>query len=142
MTVREAQNEIIEEFEFLGDSWEDKYAHIIALGKELPTFPEEHKNEATRVHGCQSQVWLLPNFDGTVLTFNTDSDALIVKGLTALLVRVYSGKTPSDILQTPIDFIQKIGLDSHLSMNRANGLSAMVKKIQHYAATYERTLHK
>lgn len=138
MTPNDIQQEILEEFDFLGE-WEEKYRHIIQTGKELSAFPEEFRTQEYRVRGCQSQVWLYPtwNADTHTLTFSADSDAAIVKGLIALLLRIYSGQTPTIILTTEPDFMKFIGLDSHLSQNRTNGFASMVKQIKMYALAYQ-----
>ncbi len=129
------QQAIIEEFAFLGE-WMDRYQHIIDMGRKLPDFPEEWKTEENRLHGCQSQVWLhAEQRDGRVY-FQAISDSAIVSGLIALLLRVYSGRRPEDILRTPPDFIAEIGLARHLSPTRSNGLHAMVQAIRNTAGKY------
>ena len=131
-TIAEAKQSIIEEFS-LFDDWVDRYEYIIELGKALKGLPEECRTEQFRVKGCQSQVWFRPQtIDGQII-YEADSDAMIVRGLIALLLRVYSGRSPEDILNTPPDFFDHIELGSHLSGNRANGLHAMVNFIQSYA---------
>lgn len=135
-TVQQVQDRIVREFNLFQD-WTDRYEHIINLGKKLPPIDEAHRIEDNKVHGCQSQVWLHAEKQGDVIHFQADSDALIVKGLIALLLRVYNDRTALDILQTDPTFITKIGLDRHLSPTRANGLGAMLKKIKLYAATLE-----
>ncbi len=135
-TVQQVQDRIVREFNLFQD-WTDRYEHIINLGKKLPPIDEMHRIEQNKVHGCQSQVWLHADKQGDVIHFQADSDALIVKGLIALLLRVYNDRSPSEILQTEPAFITKIGLDRHLSPTRANGLGAMLKKIKLYAATLE-----
>jgi cysteine desulfuration protein SufE len=135
MTPQEQQLAIIEEF--LGyDDWEDKYRHIIKLGRDMPPFPEEHRTEDNKVRGCQSQVWLQAEFKEGNVIFCGDSDAAIVKGLVALALRVYSHQTPRDIVSTQPDFIAKIGLDTHLSPNRTNGFASMIKKIKTYGIAF------
>lgn len=133
-TVQQVQDRIVREFNLFQD-WTDRYEHIINLGKKLPPIDEVNRVEENKVHGCQSQVWLHAEKQGDIIHFQADSDALIVKGLIALLLRVYNDRTASDILQTDPTFITKIGLDRHLSPTRANGLGAMLKKIKLYAAT-------
>jgi cysteine desulfuration protein SufE len=136
LSIQETEDEIAEEFEMLGD-WQEKYQHIIELGKSLKDFPEEQKTDENKVRGCQSNVWLIANLEADNIIFKGDSDALIVKGLVALVLRVLSGHTADDILQAPINFIERIGLQSHLSPTRNNGLAAMVKQIKYYALAYK-----
>jgi cysteine desulfuration protein SufE len=138
LTIQQTQERIVREFNLFQD-WTDRYEHIINLGKKLPPMDEQHRAEVNKVHGCQSQVWLHADGDAGLVKFQADSDALIVKGLIALLLRVYNGRTPSEILLTEPTFITQIGLDRHLSPTRANGLGAMLKKIKLYAATLEPT---
>jgi cysteine desulfuration protein SufE len=135
MNPQEIQTQIVEEFSFL-ENWEDKYQLIIDLGRELKPMPEAHKTEENKVRGCQSQVWLFPVFENGKLFFEADSDAIIVKGLVALLMRVYSGQSPKAILDTPLFFIDAIGLSSNLSPTRSNGLASMAMKIKLYAADF------
>lgn len=124
--------ELKQEFDQFSD-WEDKYKHIIQLGKTLPEMKEDLKTEEFKVKGCQSQVWLYPEvIDGKII-FHADSDASIVKGIVSLLIRVYSDATPDDILATKPDFLKDLGLAEHLSMSRANGLTSMIKQISMYA---------
>jgi len=136
-----AQDQLIQEFSKIS-SWEGRYQHIIALGKQLPPLAEEFKIEDLKVKGCQSQVWLKARFENDPtdgikkIYFTADSDAMIVKGLIALLLRVYSGRTPKEILDTSPEFIKELGFESHLSPSRANGLQAMVKQIKYYALAY------
>lgn len=136
MTPQEIQNEIISEFE-LFDNWDDKYAYIIELGKQLPPLEEKYKTEENLVKGCQSKVWLHGYKKDDKVFFKADSDALIVKGLISLLLRVYSGQPAKVIAQTEPYFIQKIGLQQHLSMTRANGLASMVKQIRTYGVALQ-----
>ncbi len=127
--------DLIDNFTFF-DSWEDKYRYIIELGEELPELPSEFLTEEWKVKGCQSQVWLVPqkNSDGTI-TFLGTSDAMIVKGLISIVLCIYSGKTPQDILDIDIDNIfSSLGLHEHLSPSRRNGLESMIEKIRNYAA--------
>ncbi len=135
MTIPEIQDEIVEEFEFFSD-WEQKYQYIIDLGKDIPPFPEQFRNEDHIVKGCQSQVWLRSDKEDDVLRFQADSDAFIVKGLVALLMRVYDKQSPEDILKEELTFVDRIGLGSALSPTRSNGLASMVKKIKTYAVAY------
>jgi len=131
--VRAAQEEIVEEFS-LFDNWMDRYQYIIDLGRRLPTFPDELRTEENRIRGCQSQVWFVAEKKGDRLEFRAISDAAIVSGLIALLLRLYSGRKPRDILDTPPDFVHALGLDSHLSPTRSTGLSSMLDAIRGFAA--------
>ncbi|HEY9886686.1 MAG TPA: SufE family protein [Vampirovibrionales bacterium] len=135
------QEQIIKDFSRF-DSWEEKYKYLIKLAKEVPAFPEEHRKEDNQVKGCQSQVWLFASLEGSQVKFVADSDAMIVKGLIALLLKIYSNKSPQEILQTEPSFFKEIGLDQHLSMNRANGLAAMVKQMKFYALAFQSILSK
>lgn len=125
--------ELIENFEFLGD-WEDRYRYIIELGRKLPEFNAEHRVENYLVRGCQSQVWLICEKQGALLSFNADSDAHIVRGLLGIILMMYSNKSAQDILGVDAKAVFKeLGLDQHLSPSRANGLNSMVQRIQAYA---------
>ncbi len=132
-TTADAQQDIIDEFAFFGD-WSERYQYLIDLGRKLPEFPEELKREEYKVHGCQSQVWLVPEGDASCMRFKAISDSAIVSGLIALILRVYSGRTAREILDTEPDYIQSIGLAKHLSPTRSNGLVAMLKTIKGHAA--------
>jgi len=136
MTINEIQDEVISEFEGF-DDWMDKYQLLIDLGGEQEPLDEKYKTEQNLIDGCQSRVWVQcdKEADGT-LTFTAESDALIVKGIVALLIRVLSGHTPKEILDADLYFIEKIGLKEHLSPTRSNGLLAMVKRIKAYALAY------
>ena len=135
MTINEIQDEIIEEFaEFT--EWMDKYQMLIDLGNELDGLDAEYKNEQNLIDGCQSRVWLQCDIKDGKLVFTADSDALITKGIIALLIRVVSGHTPKEILDTDRYFIERIGLHQHLSPTRSNGLLSMVKKIKAYALAF------
>lgn len=135
MTINEAQDEVIEQFQDFTD-WMDKYQLLIDLGGELEPLDAKYKTEQNLIDGCQSRVWLqCDDVDGK-LVFTADSDALIVKGIIALLVRVLSGQTPKDILDVDLYFIDRIGLREHLSPTRSNGLLAMIKQIKAYALAY------
>lgn len=136
MTINETQDEIIEEFSGL-DDWMDRYAYIIELGNSLPPFPEQEKTPENLIEGCQSRVWIAASRDGKEIKFEGDSDAMIVKGIVALLLRVLSGHTPDEILNADLYFIDRIGLKEHLSPTRSNGLVAMVKDIRNYALAYK-----
>lgn len=127
--IKKAQDELIEEFEFF-DGWIDRYQYIIDLGKKLPEFPEDWRTEDNRIRGCQSQVWLKTEQNSNRLEFRAISDSAIVSGLIAILMRVYSGRPPRDIIDTPPDFIKEIGLDEHLSPTRSNGLNSMIQAIK------------
>ena len=135
MTINEAQNEVVEEFEDFTD-WMDKYQMLIDLGNELDVLNEKYKNDSNLIDGCQSRVWLQCDLVDGKLQFTADSDALIVKGIIALLIQVLSGHTPNEILDADLYFIDKIGLKDHLSPTRSNGLLAMVKQIKAYALAY------
>jgi cysteine desulfuration protein SufE len=128
-SAQSEQDAIIEEFAFFGD-WTERYQYLIDLGRKLPPFPEELKIEQYKVSGCQSQVWLVADGDARALTFRAISDSAIVSGLIALLLRVYSGRSAAEILDTPPRFIEAIGLAQHLSPTRSNGLAAMFKRIK------------
>ena len=136
MTITELQDEVIEEFSGL-DDWMDKYQMLIDLGNDLKVLDDKYKTESNLIDGCQSRVWLqCDEVDGR-LVFTADSDALIVKGIIALLIRVVSDHTPQEILDTELYFIDKIGLKDHLSPTRSNGLLAMIKQIKMYALAYQ-----
>jgi cysteine desulfuration protein SufE len=134
--IADAVANIIAEFG-LFDDWLDRYEYIIELGRKLEGLPPERRTESSRVKGCQSQVWFHAQARDGRIFFEADSDAMIVRGLIALLLRVYSGRRPQEILATPPDFFEKIELGSHLTGNRANGLHAMVKHIQGYARSFQ-----
>ena len=149
MTLSQAQQEIVDEFALFSD-WQDRYEHLIELGKDLPLIAPEQKTEENIVRGCQSRVWLSAEYrastplrpssgqalsEGTV-HFTADSDAMITKGIVALLVRVLNDRTPQEILTTPLTFIDAIGLREHLSPNRSNGLVAMLDQMKRYAVAY------
>ncbi|MBV2167825.1 MAG: SufE family protein [Bdellovibrio sp.] len=136
-SIKERQDQVIQEFSAL-TQWEDRYKKIIDLGKTLPELSEDLKTEQNIVKGCQSQVWLVAhlNEQGQVV-LQGDSDALIVKGLVGLLLRVYSGATPSEILSTPPEFLRALGFEGNLSPSRANGLHSMLKQIKLYATAFE-----
>ncbi len=130
---------LITEFNQFKD-WEDRYRHLIDLGKKLPAMNEVHRLEENKVKGCQSQVWLFAELKGDKIFFEADSDASIVKGIVALLVYVYSGSTPDEILTTRPTFLEEMGLREHLSMSRANGLNSMMKQISFFAMAYKAKL--
>lgn len=129
-----AQDAIIEEFACFGD-WTERYQYLIDLGRKLSTFPEDLKTEQYKLHGCQSQVWIVPSGNAARLDFQATSDSAIVSGLIALVLRVYSARAAENILATEPRFIEAIGLSSHLSPTRSNGLAAMLKTIKAYART-------
>ncbi|MDF1559891.1 MAG: SufE family protein [Bacteroidales bacterium] len=136
MTIYELQEQIIEEFAQFGD-WMERYEYLIEMGRELPPFDETHRIPDFLIEGCQSKVWLYPSFDDGVITFEADSDALITRGIVALLVKVFSGRTPDEILGTDLYFIDRIGLKENLSPTRSNGLLAMIKQMRLYALAYK-----
>ncbi|MBO8476026.1 MAG: SufE family protein [Bacteroidetes bacterium] len=135
-TINEIQDEIIDEFSGLTD-WMDKYSYIIEMGNALPPLDEKHKTPDNLIDGCQSRVWVNATYEDGVIRFDADSDAIIVKGIISMLVRVLSGQTPSAILDADLYFIDEIGLKEHLSPTRSNGLLAMVKQIKMYALGYK-----
>lgn len=122
------------------NDWEERYKHLIDLGKKMPAMEEAHRIPANLVKGCQSQVWLHADLVGDKIFFQADSDASIVKGIVALLIGVYSGSTPDEILTTKPTFLEDIGLREHLSMSRANGLNSMMKQISFFAMAYKAKL--
>ena len=127
-SIKHKQNQIIDEFNFFED-WSEKYQYLIDLGKSLPEFDQSNKIDSNLIKGCQSKVWLNSSFSDNMVIFEADSDAIISKGIISLLIRVFSGHNPKEILDANIDFIEKIGLNSHLSQTRANGLLSMIKQI-------------
>ena len=135
MTINEIQDEIIEEFSGL-DDWMDKYQLLIDLGNELAPLDERYKTEQNLIDGCQSRVWLQADYEDGLIHFTAESDALIVKGIVSLLIRVLSDHTPQEILDADLYFIEEIGLKEHLSPTRSNGLVAMVKQIRAYALAF------
>lgn len=138
MTINEIQDEIIEEFSYY-DDWMDKYEHIIGLGKELNLIDAAHKTDDKLIKGCQSRVWLHAEYINGKIIFTADSDAIITKGLVSLMIHVLSGQTPSEIAHADLYFIDKIGLKSHLSPTRSNGLLAMLKQMKLYAVALQAT---
>lgn len=136
MTIKEKQNELIEEFSFL-DDWEQKYEYIIDLGKELKGISEDKKIDENLIRGCQSKVWIDARFEDGKLFFDADSDGILPKGIVALLVQIYNGHGTQEILDSDFDFIGEIGLQEFLSPSRANGLMAMTKQIKFYAVAYQ-----
>lgn len=136
MTTKETAEKIIEEFSYF-DDWMDKYAYIIELGKALPIIDEEYRQDKYLIIGCQSNVWLQADYRDGKLYFKADSDAIITKGIIYLLIRVLSERTPQEILDADLDFVDTIGLTSHLSPTRSNGLLSMIKQIKVYALAYQ-----
>jgi cysteine desulfuration protein SufE len=132
MSINEVQDNIIEEFS-LFDDWMDKYNLLIDLGKELSAFDPKHKVRDFLIEGCQSKVWLHPSFDGKLITFTADSDAIITRGIVALLIKVLSNRSPVEIINSDLYFIDRIGLRQNLSPTRSNGLLSMVRQMKLYA---------
>jgi len=139
MTIEERENEIVEEFSMLSD-WMDRYSLLIELGNDLTDFEEEHRSNQNLIEGCQSKVWLYAWEKDGLIYFMADSDAIIVKGIVALLIRVLNGRTPDEILEAPLAFVDAIGLKEHLSPTRSNGLVAMIKQMRMYALAYKTKL--
>ena len=139
MTIKEIQEEIIDEFSMF-DDWMDRYEYIIDLGKSLPIIDDQYKLDENLIKGCQSKVWLFSELENEIIKYTADSDAILTKGIAALLLRVYSGQKPNDILTAETSFIDKIGLKEHLSPTRANGLVSMVKQIKMYAIAQQTKL--
>jgi cysteine desulfuration protein SufE len=135
MTINEVQDKIIDEFS-LFDDWMDKYNLLIDLGKELPVIDPKYKVKDFLIEGCQSKVWLHPDFDGNIITFRADSDAIITRGIVALLIKVLSGRTPQEIISADLYFIEKIGLRQNLSPTRSNGLLSMVRQMKLYSMAF------
>ncbi|MGK0323537.1 MAG: cysteine desulfuration protein SufE [Psychroserpens sp.] len=136
MTITEIQDEIIEEFAMF-DDWQERYQYMIDLGKTLPLINPEYKTEDNIITGCQSKVWVNASMNDDKILFTADSDAIITKGIIAILIRVFSNQHPKDIIEGNTDFIDQIGLKEHLSPTRANGLVSMIKKIKMYALAYQ-----
>ena len=135
MTIQQIQNDIISEFQMFRD-WTQKYEYIIDLGKNLPVINDQFKTEENIIKGCQSKVWLYAENIDNKLIFTADSDAIITKGIIAILIRVFSNQSAQEIIDAEVDFIDEIGLKEHLSQTRANGLSNMIKQIKLYAIAY------
>lgn len=135
-TIEQTEAIIVDEFS-LFDSWDDKYEYIIDLGKKLAPLPDEFKTEENKVKGCQSTVWLTADYTDGKVYYRAESDAVIVKGLISMLIRVLSGHTPDEIMNAKMDFINKIGMTSHLAQTRSNGLLAMVRQMKHYALAFK-----
>ena len=139
MTIKEIQEEIVDEFSMF-DDWMERYEHLIALGKSLPLIETQYKTEENIIKGCQSKVWVHGALDQQKVVFTADSDAILTKGLVALLLRVFSNRTPQEILDADTKFIDEIGLKEHLSPTRANGLLSMVKQLKIYALAFQSKL--
>ncbi len=139
MTIKEIQEEIIDEFSMFED-WMERYEYIIELGKSLPIIEDQFKLDENLIKGCQSKVWMHSEIDGDIIKFTADSDAILTKGIVALLLRVFSDQKPQDILSADTNFIDEIGLKEHLSPTRANGLVSMVKQIKMYAIAQQSKL--
>ncbi|GAB5564884.1 MAG: SufE family protein [Winogradskyella sp.] len=140
MSIEDIQNEIIDEFSMF-DDWEDRYQYMIDLGKTLPLIEEKYKTEDHIIKGCQSKVWVHANMDADKVNFTADSDAIITKGIIAILIRVFSNQHPKDIIDADTNFIDEIGLKEHLSPTRANGLVSMIKQLKMYAIAYQTQLN-
>ena len=136
MNIEEIQLELIEEFSMF-DDWQERYQYMIDLGKSLPLIDEKHKTDDKLIKGCQSKVWLHSELKNDRIIFTADSDAIITKGIVAILTRVFSNQKPADILKADTAFIDQIGLKEHLSPTRANGLVSMIKQMKLYAVAYE-----
>ena len=136
MTIKDIQDEIVDEFSMF-DDWMQRYEYIIELGKNLPLIKEEYKVDENLIKGCQSKVWLQGEKDNDKIVFTADSDAILTKGIIAILIRVFSNQTPKDIIDAEMDFIDQIGLKEHLSPTRANGLVSMIKNIKMYALAFD-----
>ena len=136
MTIQEIQNEIIDEFSMF-DDWEERYQYMIDLGKTLPLIDDAHKTNDNIIKGCQSKVWVHANMNDNKVVFTADSDAIITKGIIAILIRTFSNQHPTAILEANTEFIDKIGLKEHLSPTRANGLVNMIKQLKMYAIAYQ-----
>ena len=135
-TIEEIEKEIAEEFS-LFESWDDKYEYIIDLGKKLSPLEDQYKIDENRVRGCQSIVWLVADYRDRKIFYKAESDAVIVKGLISMLIRVLSGQSPDDIIGAKLNFIQQIGMTTHLAQTRSNGLLAMVKQMKNFALAYK-----
>lgn len=136
MSINDIQNEIIDEFSAM-DDWMDRYSLLIDFGNELPALPEEDKTEQNLIDGCQSKVWFTAHLEDGKIVYQGDSDAILVKGIVALLIKVLSGHTPKEILESDLYFVERINLKEHLSPTRSNGLVAMLKQMRYYALAFE-----
>jgi cysteine desulfuration protein SufE len=140
VSINDIQNEIIDEFSMFED-WEERYQYMIDLGKDLPLIEAQYKTDSNIIKGCQSKVWVHAELKDDKLFFTADSDAIITKGIIAILIRVFSNQKPKDIIEANTDFIEKIGLKDHLSPTRANGLVSMIKQLKMYAIAYQTQLN-
>ncbi len=140
MSIKEIQDEIVEEFSLFED-WMQRYEYMIELGKSLPLINEKYKTEDNIIKGCQSKVWVHAELKNDKLYFTADSDAIITKGIIAILIRAFSGQPPKDIIDADTDFVDEIGLKEHLSPTRANGLVSMIKQLKLYAVAYQTQLN-
>ncbi len=140
VSIQDIQNEIIDEFSMF-DDWEERYQYMIDLGKTLPLIDEQYKTDDNIIKGCQSKVWVHAQLEDEKVVFTADSDAIITKGIIAILIRVFSNQSPSDIIAANTDFIDEIGLKEHLSPTRANGLVSMIKQLKMYAIAYQTQLN-
>jgi cysteine desulfuration protein SufE len=140
MTIEDVQKDIIDEFSMF-DNWEDRYQYMIDLGKSLPLIDPKFKTEDHIIKGCQSKVWVHADMDDEKVKFTADSDAIITKGIIAILIRVFSNQHPKAIIEANTDFIDQIGLKEHLSPTRANGLVSMIKQLKMYAIAYQTQLN-
>ena len=136
-TISEEQKDLIEEFSFF-DDWQDKYEHIIDMGKKLDMLPDKYHTKEFKVEGCVSEVFLVPKKNNNLLNFQADSNSVITRGLIAMLLRIYSDRAPKDIINNPPEFIDRVGLGIHLTPSRTNGLYSMVEKIMQYAKQYSK----
>lgn len=136
MTIKEVQDKIVDEFS-LFDDWMDKYNLLIEMGKDVPPIDPKYKVKDYLIEGCQSKVWLRPEYDGNLISFTADSDAIITRGIVSLLIKVLSGHTPQEIISADLYFIDKIGLRQNLSPTRSNGLLSMVRQMKLYAMAYD-----
>ena len=136
MNIQEQKQELIEEFDMF-DDWMDRYNYIIEMGKEMDGIAEENKIKKYLISGCQSQVWLMANYNAGIIQFQADSDAIITKGIVQLLLRVVNGRSPHEIVDEDFSFINNIGLNEHLSPTRSNGLTSMIKQIKLYALVFK-----
>ncbi|GAA4308977.1 SufE family protein [Pontixanthobacter gangjinensis] len=140
MTIQEKQQEVIDEFSMF-DDWMQRYEYMIELGKSLPLIDEKYKIDENLIKGCQSKVWVHAELEGDRLVFTADSDAIITKGIVAILIRVFSDQHPAEIIEADTQFIDEIGLKEHLSPTRANGLVSMIKQLKMYAVAYQTQLN-
>jgi cysteine desulfuration protein SufE len=140
MSITSIQEEIIEEFDMF-DDWMQRYEYMIELGKSLPLIADDYKTEENLIKGCQSKVWVHAELEGDKLVFTADSDAIITKGIIAILIRAFSNQKPADIIAANTEFIDQIGLKDHLSPTRANGLVSMIKQLKLYAIAYQTQLN-